>query len=90
LQEISHPSDVQATEEVAAPLADVTVLHSLKAKRSQCNKQARGTKRGSATQEQEPSAKRKKAAMKKGKQGGKKTTQDRQVRSRGTLALSYV
>jgi hypothetical protein len=26
LQEISHPSDVQATEEVTAPLADVTVL----------------------------------------------------------------
>jgi hypothetical protein len=26
LQEISDPSDVQATEEVTAPLADVTLL----------------------------------------------------------------
>jgi hypothetical protein len=89
-QELSYPSDVQATEEVTAPLADVTVLRSLKAKRSQCNKQARATKRGSAPREQEPPTKRKKAAKKDGTQGGKKTTEDRQVRLRATLELSCV
>jgi hypothetical protein len=70
---------VQATEEVSEPLADVIVLHSLKAKRSHCNKEARTTKRASAPREQEPPRKRGKAATSNEKQGGKKTTKDRKV-----------